>query len=59
MAKYFNSPLLGRVRVPSADEEKQIDKLLNECTLFAFQSLNKKFNTMGLCLSISLNGKET
>lgn len=53
-AEYFESPLLGRVRVPTEIEEAEIDLFATECTLAVFQKLGKRLKELGLMLSIDM-----
>lgn len=52
MSEYEVSPILGRSKIPDGDELFQILRFVEDAPLAVFQSLNKKFNEKGLCLSI-------
>jgi hypothetical protein len=53
MSEEIDSPLLGKSRVPSGEEETWIINFVNECPVAVFQALNNRLNERRLCIAIS------
>lgn len=47
------SPIFGEYRAPTEEEERQLQKLVDECPVRVFQLLNKRFNQVHACISIA------
>ncbi|MGB8517042.1 MAG: hypothetical protein WCD45_04045 [Gallionella sp.] len=52
MTKKFTSPIFGETRDCSDDERAQVAKLVADVPVTVFCELGKKFNELGLCISI-------
>lgn len=55
----FNSKIFGRTRNASAKEAELIIRLVQNCPVSVFQTLNKRLNEMGLMISITALGEDT
>jgi ferredoxin-like protein FixX len=54
----YHSRIFGKVRDPDKLEKHQMNLLIETCPVAVFQELNKRLNSMGYCIFISLVGKE-
>lgn len=50
--RYFNTKILGRVRIASEVEQQLLKELANACPQALFSALNKKLNEHGLRLLV-------
>ena len=51
--KSLNSPIFGLYREPTKEEGLIINRLVFECPVRIFQTLNRRMNSKGLCIAIS------
>lgn len=52
MNEYFGNPIFNQKRDVTKEEKEEIDRLVENFTLSLFSAVNKRFNSLGLCLQI-------